>query len=147
MCLDRLEADEEVASCEFAALLRATEACSPLTVRSAGQLLQAGHAGTRRHRTSWGGTWPRPGCQPDVVTDQWCVLQPEPRPQNVLDTSSLRVSRIVRRNLEAEVAAAATEYGAASVGAGAADVKLHTADAEVDFDERASDAGELGAEA
>ncbi len=56
--------------------------------------------------------------------------------------SSLRVSRIVRRNLEAEAAGAATEYGAASAGAGAADVKLHTPDAEVDFDERASDAGE-----
>lgn len=54
---------------------------------------------------------------------------------------ALRLSLAVRRNLEAEVAAAATDYAGVSAGAGAADVRLHTPDAELDFDERASETG------
>jgi hypothetical protein len=52
---------------------------------------------------------------------------------------------VVRRNLEADAAGGGSrEFAGASAGAGAADVRLHTPDAEVDFDERASEAGARG---
>lgn len=54
---------------------------------------------------------------------------------------------MVRRNLEADAAGGGSrEFAGVSAGAGAADVRLHTPDAEVDFDERASEAGGRGCE-
>lgn len=46
----------------------------------------------------------------------------------------------MRSNLQAD-AGGATEYKGATAGAGTGDVQLHTPDAEVDFDDRGSDAG------
>lgn len=58
------------------------------------------------------------------------------------EQNALRLSLVVRRNLETDTAAGGSrEYADATAGAGAADVRLHTPDAEVDFDERASEAG------
>ena len=66
--------------------------------------------------------------------------QVPPSPQLPCGASALRVSRAVRSNLQAD-AGGATEYKGATAGAGTGDVQLHTPDAEVDFDERGSDAG------
>lgn len=59
------------------------------------------------------------------------------------EKNALRLSMVVRRNLETDAAAGGSrEYADVSAGTGAADVRLHTPDAEVDFDERASEAGQ-----
>ena len=70
-------------------------------------------------------------------------VQVAPPAQPPPGVSALRVSKAVRSNLQAD-AGGATEYKGATAGAGNGDVQLHTPDAEVDFDERGSDAGKCG---
>lgn len=85
------------------------------------------------------------GLHPALPAAAWEVsasvcAQVPPSPQLPRGASALRVSRAVRSNLQAD-AGGATEYKGATAGAGTGDVQLHTPDAEVDFDERGSDAG------
>jgi hypothetical protein len=70
-----------------------------------------------------------------------CRLQASSSPTDAAK-NALRLSMVVRKNLETDAAAGGSrEYANISAGAGAADVRLHTPDAEVDFDERVSEAG------
>ena len=85
---------------------------------------------------------------PSKLPPDWfrrvCRLQAGGSPADAAK-NALRLSAVVRRNLEADAAGGGSrEFAGASAGAGAADVRLHTPDAEVDFDERASEAGGRG---